>query len=282
MDHHHHSSKNILTALILNAVFTVVEFIGGYLTNSVAIYSDALHDLGDTLALIFAYMAEKMGHKDPDQEFTFGYRRFSILSAFLNGLMLIVGSIYIIYEAVQRILAPEPVMAEGMIGLAILGIVVNGIAAYRLSKDDGLNVKMVMHHLLEDVLGWVGVLIVSIVLFFKPWFILDSILSIIIALIILRGVYRSMMQVGMILLQKFPDAVDIAKIKDEVTQLENVVDIHEVKGWSVDGVQHILNFHVTVPAGTTIESIDIIKKQIKEILKDYKVGYSSIQFEGQK
>ena len=175
--HHHHGSKNILVAFFLNAGFAVIELIGGYLTNSVAIYSDALHDFGDSLALLFSYYAEKLSHKDADKKYTFGYRRFSILSAFINGLILLLGSLFVIYEAAQRIMAPEEVVPEGMLGLAILGIAVNSIAAYRLSKDDGVNAKMVMYHLLEDLLGWFAVLIVSIILLFKPWFILDSILS---------------------------------------------------------------------------------------------------------
>lgn len=277
--HHHHGNKNILVAFFLNAGFAVIELIGGYLTNSVAIYSDALHDFGDSLALLFSYFAEKLSHKDADKKFTFGYRRFSILSALINGVILLLGSIFVIYEASQRIMSPEKVSPEGMLGLAILGILVNSFAAYRLSKDDGMNTKMVMFHLLEDLLGWVAVLLVSIVLLFKPWYVLDSILSILIALVILRGVYKSLIKVGLIFLQKFPDELEFEQLKNEVMELELVNDIHAVKGWSIDDTTYYLRFHVLVPEETRIGTVDSLKVRIKEILKKYNVTYSTIEFE---
>lgn len=277
--HHHHGSKNILVAFFLNAGFAVIELIGGYLTNSVAIYSDALHDFGDSLALLFSYFAEKLSHKDADMKFTFGYRRFSILSALINGVILLLGSIFVIYEASQRIMSPEKVSPEGMLGLAILGILVNSFAAYRLSKDDGMNTKMVMFHLLEDLLGWVAVLLVSIILLFKPWYVLDSILSILIALVILRGVYKNLIKVGLIFLQKFPDELEFEQLKNEVMELELVNDIHAVKGWSIDDTTYYLRFHVLVPEETRIGTVDSLKVRIKEILKKYNVTYSTIEFE---
>ena len=280
--HHHHGSENILVAFFLNAGFAVIELIGGYLTNSVAIYSDALHDFGDSLALLFSYFAEKLSHKDADKKFTFGYRRFSILSALINGMILLLGSIFVIYEASQRIMAPEEVSAEGMLGLAILGIAVNSFAAYRLSKDDGMNTKMVMFHLLEDLMGWGAVLVVSVVLLFKPWYVLDSILSILISLIILRGVYKNLMKIGLILLQKFPDELEFEQLKNEVMELDLIKDIHAVKGWSIDDTTYYLRFHVLVPEETKIGAVDSLKVKIKEILKKYNVTYSTIEFESLK
>lgn len=276
---HHQGSKNILVAFGLNATFSIIELIGGYLTNSVAIYSDALHDFGDSLALLFSYFAEKLSHKKEDETYTFGYRRFSILSAFINGMILLAGSIFVIFEASQRILAPEPVKPEGMLGLAILGIIVNAIAAYRLSKDEGLNTKMVMFHLLEDLLGWVAVLVVSIILLFKPWFILDSILSIIISMVILRGVYKNLKKVVMIFLQKFPDELELNKITNEVKELSLVLDIHAVKGWSLDSENFYLRFHIKVPEDTIIKTIDELRSKIKIILKSHNVPFSTIEFE---
>jgi cobalt-zinc-cadmium efflux system protein len=277
--HQHQGSKNILLAFFLNASFSVIELIGGYLTNSMAIYSDALHDFGDSLALLFAYFAEKLSHKKEDRKFTFGYRRFSTLAALINGLILLAGSTYVIYESIIRIQNPEPVKPEGMIALAILGIAVNGFAAYRLSKEEGANPKMVMYHLLEDLLGWVSVFIVSIILLFWPWYILDSILSILISLVILRGVYKNILKVGMIFMQNFPSDIDLTLLKKEVVGLDLVEDIHEIKGWSVDGDSHYLRFHVQVNNTSTIVHLDALKKEIKLILKNYKVSFSTIEFE---
>lgn len=280
-DHHHHASgsKNILIAFFLNAIFAVIELIGGYYTNSVAIISDALHDFGDSLALLFSYFSEKISDKEADEKFTFGYRRFSVLSALINGGILLAGSIFVIHEAIQRIMAPEAVKPGGMLGLAILGIVVNAIAAYRLSKDDGMNPKMVMYHLLEDLLGWVAVLIVSIVLLFKPWYILDSILSILISLIILRGVYKNLLKVGMIFLQRFPSELEISEVKEKIESLDLVSDIHAIKGWSIDDETYYLRFHIQVPEQTIVKDLDVLKVKIKRILTTYKVKYSTIEFE---
>jgi len=277
--HHHHGSKNILLAFFLNAGFAVIELIGGYLTNSVAIYSDALHDFGDSLSLLLAYFAEKLSHKKEDEKYTFGYRRFSILSAFINGIVLFGGSIFVISESIKRLMSPEPVIPEGMLALAILGILVNSFAAYRLSLDEGMNTKMVMFHLLEDLLGWVAVLIVSIVLLFKPWFILDSILSILISLIVLRGVYKNLIKVGFIFLQKFPDNLELKKLKVELEKNPLINEIHAVRGWSIDDTSFYLSFHIQVPADTTVQVLDKLKIVIKSILTNYNVKYSTIEFE---
>ena len=284
--HHHHShssaGKNLLLAFVLNFIFCIVEFIGGYLTNSIAITSDALHDLGDSIALLFAYFSEKLSLKHPDKKFTYGYRRFSVISALINGFILLVGSSYIIYESVLRIGDPEPVAPQGMLALGILGVVVNGYAAFKLSKGDGLNQKMVMYHLLEDLMGWGAVIIVSIVLHFYPWYFLDSILSILISLIILKGVYKNFLKVGSILLQKFPHDLEMEKIVAAVMKLEHVIDLHAVRGWSIDDLNHTLSFHVVVPNNTMIEQLDVLKARIKKLLTQHNVKYSSIEFEGEK
>jgi cobalt-zinc-cadmium efflux system protein len=236
--HHHHghshsNQKNILLAFGLNASFAVIEFVGGYLTNSVAIYSDALHDLGDSLALLFAYFAEKLSLKKADNQYTFGYRRFSVLAALINGLILLVGSVFIISEAIQRFQNPEPIHAPGVLGLAFLGIAVNGFAAYRMSKNSGMNSQMIKLHLLEDILGWCAVLVVSIVLLFKPWYFLDSVLSVLIAFMIISGVIRNLRNVTKIFLQAFPDTLNREDLIKDLMKIKHVVDVHFLQGWSV-------------------------------------------------
>lgn len=203
-DQNNVNSKNILIAFSLNFSFSIIEFIGGAITNSVAIMSDAVHDLGDSISLILSYFAEKSSTKEANDLYPYGYRRYSILGAFLNAIILIAGSGYVIYEAAQRLLSPEPVDSEGMLYLAILGILVNSISAYIVSKGKSLNQKMVMYHLLEDLFGWICVLIVSIVTMFKPWYFLDSLLSILISIIILKGVIQNLIKVVNVILQKFP------------------------------------------------------------------------------
>jgi len=285
MGHNHSHSgsdgnrKNILIAFFLNASFAIIELIGGFYTNSIAIMSDALHDFGDSLALLFSYFAEKLSDKDPDKKYTFGYRRFSILAALVNGGILLAGSVFVIFEAIGRIQSPEEVKAEGMVWLAILGISVNSYAAWRLSKNSGVNMKMIMLHLLEDLFGWVAVLIVSIILLFKPWFVLDAVLSILISAIILRGVYKNLKKVFMILLQHFPSELEIGEIKNKIEEFSGVENIHEIKGWSLDDEHHYLRFHVKVSPEMEMKSVDKIKIEIKNLLQTYNVTYSSIEFE---
>lgn len=274
------NQKNVLLAFFLNTGFAVIEFLGGYLTNSVAIYSDALHDLGDSLALIFAYMAEKISQKKADSHFTFGYRRFSVLAALLNGLILLLGSTFVISEAIIRFQNPEPIIAEGVIGLAILGLVVNGFAAFRISKNTGLNSRMIMFHLIEDVLGWCAVLIVSVILIFKPWYYLDSVLSILIACVIIRGVIKNLSKVSKIFMQTFPDHINREELIKRLSSLENVLNVHFIQGWSIDDSHFNLTLHVKVPSDLRMQDVDVLRSKIEAILKDNDVLYATVQFEG--
>lgn len=274
------NGKNILLAFFLNAGFAVIEFIGGYLTNSVAIYSDALHDLGDSIALLFSYFAEKISAKKADKQFTFGYRRFSVFAALVNGLILLLGSTFIISEAVSRFQNPEPIHAEGVILLSLLGLAVNGFAAYRMSKNTGANSRMIMFHLLEDILGWCAVLIVSIVLIFKPWYFLDSVLSILIALIIINGVVKNLFRVSKIFLQVFPANLDREMIANEISSFEEVLDVHFIQGWSLDDSYFNLTLHVKVSSELQMKEVDDLRRKIEFFLKNKQVIYTTIQFEG--
>ena len=282
-NHHHHQpsgSKNILIAFFLNFTFSIIEFIGGYLTNSMAIYSDALHDLGDSTSLLMAYFLEKFSKKSADQKFTYGYRRFSVLGALINALMLLGGALFVIKESIERLMSPQVVDHRGMLVLAVLGVAVNGYAAYRLSKDEGINQRMVMLHLLEDIFGWVAVFIVSIVLFFKPWYILDSILSILVSLIVLRGVYFGLKKVVAILMQVFPSELKIEKVKEVILKIEGVEGLHFIQGWSMDEQSHSLTFHVCVSDDMRVRDLDKIKLKIKKTLLEMSVKDSVIEFEG--
>jgi cobalt-zinc-cadmium efflux system protein len=191
-DHsHEHSGTRIRWAFFLNLAFTVIEFIGGWLTNSTAIMADAVHDLGDSLSIGLAWYLDTISKKKADKEFSYGYRRFSLLGAMINGSILIVGSLWVLSVAIPRLFAPEMPEATGMVYLAVLGVVVNGYAAFKLSRGKSLNERVLNWHLLEDVLGWLAVLIVAVVLLFVEWPILDPLLSIGFTLFILYNVTKS-------------------------------------------------------------------------------------------
>jgi len=187
-NHHHHTTENIKVAFFLNLSFTVIELVGGLLTNSMAILSDALHDLGDSVSLGLAWYFQRIAQKKSDLSYSYGYKRFSLLGAFINSLILSVGSIFILVEAIPRLFDPKQPDASGMIILAIIGVIVNGFAVLRLKKGKSINEKVVSLHLLEDVLGWLAVLIGSIVMYFFNLPVIDSLLSIGIAIFILLNV----------------------------------------------------------------------------------------------
>jgi len=283
--HHHHidpskeGQNGILLAFGLNFTFAIVEIIGGIYTNSMAVISDAIHDLGDSVALLSAYFLEKLSLKNPDKKFTYGYRRFSVLSAIINSMILLFGAIFVVKESIERISSPEPIKPEGVIVLALLGIAVNGFAAYKLSKNEGINQKVVMYHLLEDIFGWVAVLFVSIILLFKPWYVLDSILSIIISLVILKGVYGNFKQGVGIFLQKFPENIKLDEMIKSIKNISGVSDVHFVQGWSLDGLSHAMNFHVAVSPEMTVRDLDKLKLVIRDILKENGILNSSLEFE---
>jgi cobalt-zinc-cadmium efflux system protein len=280
-NHSHGRVNNILLAFSLNAGFAVLEFFGGLLTNSVAIMSGALHDFGDSLALLFSYYADKLSHRAPDKRYSFGYKRFSLVSALLNGSILLFGSVFVIKEAIERIGSPEIVKPQGMLLLALLGIAVNSFAAYRLSKDEGLNAKMLTYHLLEDLLGWGAVLIVSIVLFFRPWYFLDSILSILISLIILIGVYKNLLKVGKIFLQQFPEAIEREELVCKIKKLQGIRDVHLLQGWSLDESTLNLTLHIVVPEDMMMIEADKLRREIENILREQKISLSTIQMESE-
>ena len=180
-DHSHsseQSSQRIGWAFALNVGFTIIEFAGGMLTNSTAIMADAVHDLGDSLSIGSAWILNRLAHKEASASFTYGYKRLSLLGALINGVVLILGSFWVLLQAIPRLFDPVMPAVEGMLGLAILGVAVNGFAAYKLSAGTTLNERVLNWHLLEDVLGWVAVLIVSIVLMFAEIPILDALLAV--------------------------------------------------------------------------------------------------------
>jgi cobalt-zinc-cadmium efflux system protein len=278
-DHHHHSAKNIQAAFFLNLAFTIAEAIGGFYVNSVSILSDALHDMGDSLSLGLSWYLHNKSKKGADAKLTFGYSRFSLLGALINSVILMVGSGFVIYEAVKRLIHPEPADAQGMLYFALLGIAVNGYAALRLSGGTSMNEKVVSWHLIEDVLGWVAVLIVSIVMLFAdvPW--LDPALSIAITLFILYNVIGRLKETLVILLQGSPADIDAEQIKAEILQLPSVSGMHHVNIWSLEGEHHVYTAHVKTQGITTFAEVIELKRAVKDILKKHPFTFYTIEVE---
>ncbi|HEY9488919.1 MAG TPA: cation diffusion facilitator family transporter [Chryseosolibacter sp.] len=285
--HHHHSfgenegTKNIIVAFWLNTAFALFEIAGGFYTNSVAILSDAVHDLGDSLSLGLAYYFQKKSRKQKDQLYTYGYRRFALLGAFINSAILVIGSVLIIREAITRFVQPEPPDAKGMVVLALIGLAVNGYALLRLKKGDSINEKVVALHFVEDVLGWVAVLIGSVVMIFADVPILDPILSVLISAYILFNVYKNLKSTFRILLQRRPDSVDEETIRKKILAVPGVKDLHDVHFWTMDGKYNIMTLHVVVDNCQSVEQRERIKKAVKHNLEHLEIQHSTVEIESE-
>ena len=278
--HDHGSVKNIKTAFFLNISFVLIEIAGGIFTNSVAILSDAIHDLGDSVSLGLAWYLEKLGDRESDSKFNYGYKRFSILGALVNIIVLIVGTVIVVFRAVPRLLNPESVKAEGMIILAIIGIVINGLAVLNVKKGKKLSEKVVSLHLLEDVFGWAAVLIVSVVLMFADVPILDPILSLLISLYIVKNVIGGLMKISRMLLQGVPEGFSVKETTGFILEnTSDALDVHDMRAWTLDGHESVLTFHMVVKDGVTVgESIEL-KRHIKDLLFERGFSYVTIEVE---
>ncbi|HAD98451.1 MAG TPA: cation transporter [Cryomorphaceae bacterium] len=278
--HDHPSGKNLRLAFFLNVGFTILEIIGGLITNSVAILSDALHDLGDSLSLGVSWFLDRKSTREANSRFTFGYKRFSLLGALINSLVLIAGSVFVISEALQRLQNPETTDARGMVIFALIGVTVNGYAAWKLSSGKTLNEKVVSWHLVEDVLGWVAVLIVSIVLLFTDWYFLDPALSILITVYVLYNVIRRLRETLYVFLQAKPGEIDLEEVIRKIKEDPKVKSLHHTHLWSLDGEHHVFTTHVQLQDVQSFSEIVACKERLKEMLKrEYHFSHYTIETE---
>lgn len=269
MGHHHHhshtSTNNLKIVFFLNLVFTIVEVGGGWYTNSIAILSDALHDFGDSIALGLAWYLQNLSQKDRDHEYSYGYGRFSLLGSFITATVLLIGSVFIVTESVPRLFNPQQPHTTGMLWIAVLGILVNGAAVFQLKDSKGLNERTAMLHLLEDVFGWIIVLIGAIIMMYYDVPFVDPLLSLLLAAVILTGAFKSLYKVFKIFMQAIPDGIDIQKIIHQIEQHEQVLKVSDIHIWSTDGEYNVMTLHLDIPSSTPSEAlIQEIKAEMKE------------------
>ena len=270
------TDRNILIAFILNLCFSIFEFIGGIFTNSVAIISDAVHDMGDAMSIGIAYFLEKKSKKSPDNKYTYGYARYSVLGATITTVILLVGSILVILGSIDRIINPADINYNGMIIFAIFGVIVNFIAVYFTKQGNSLNEKAVNLHMLEDVFGWIVVLVGAIIMKFTNMAIIDPILSISIAVFILFNAISNLKEILDLFLEKTPSDIDISKIKEQVINIQGVKDVHHIHVWSIDGNNNYATMHVKVD-----NNYSKIKKEIKDKLKEQGISHVTIELENE-
>jgi cobalt-zinc-cadmium efflux system protein len=270
-------AKQIGTAFLLNSFFILVEAVGGILTNSMAILSNALHDLGDSLSLGLAWYFQKISRRRKDHRYSFGYKRFPLLGAVINSLVLIAGSTFVLSETIPRLFNPEPARARGMLFLALFGVLVNGWAALGLKKGHSINEKVVFLHLLEDVLGWMAVLLGSVVMILVRFPLIDPLLSVLITLFILFNVFKNLKQSFRVFLQAVPAETDLRKIEKIILGTPGVESIHDFHVWSLDGQYNILTLHLIVNEPDNYPKIRRIRNQIKQSLKGMKIDHITIE-----
>ena len=269
------TEKNILIAFILNIAFSIFEFFGGIFTNSVAILSDSIHDLGDALSIGISYFLEKKSKKKADKKYTYGYVRYSVLGGVLTTTILLVGSILVIINATKRVFHPVEVNYNGMIVFAIIGVVLNFIAAFVTREGDSINQKAVNLHMLEDVLGWIIVLIGAIIMNFTDIKVLDPIMSIGVSIFILINSLKNLKQVLDLFLEKTPKNVDIDELEEHLLKIKDVEDIHHIHVWSIDGYNNYATMHIV----TKSKKIADIKKKIREELEEHNICHAILETE---
>ena len=269
------TEKNILIAFLLNITFSIFELFGGIITNSVAILSDSVHDLGDAISIGISYFMERKSKKTPDNKYTYGYVRYSVLGGVITTTILLVGSILVIIGAIKRLFNPVEVNYSGMIIFAIVGVVLNFIAAYVTKDGDSINQKSVNLHMLEDTLGWVVVLIGAIIMRFTDISIIDPIMSIGVAIFILIHSIKNLKKVLDLFLEKTPDNVNINELTKHLLKIDGVDDIHHIHVWSIDGYNNYATMHIV----TKSNDIKKIKEKIREELEEHGICHAILETE---
>lgn len=268
------TERNILIAFLLNFFFAIIEFVGGGLTGSVAIMSDAVHDLGDALSIGLSWFLEKKSRKQPDETYTYGYGRLSVLSSIITTMVLLAGSAFMIFGSIQRIIRPTSIDYNGMIGMAIFGVIINFGAAYVTREGDSLNQKAVNLHMLEDVLGWAVVLVGAIVMRFTDFAIIDPCMSIGVSIFILINCLGNLREATEIFMGKIPEGISVAEIKEHLSEIEGVKDVHHIHLWSLDGQVNFATMHVV-----TNQEAKTVKAAVRKEMEEHGFSHVTIEIE---
>ena len=268
------TEKNILTAFILNLAFSVFEFIGGFFTGSIAIISDAVHDIGDATSIGISYFLEKKSKKGPDEKYTYGYTRFSVVGSLVTTLILLFGSCAVIYNAVKRLINPVEINYNGMIIFSVFGIIINSLAAFFTRDGHSLNQKAVNLHMLEDVLGWFVVLIGSVVMRFTDFAFIDPVMSVAVSIFILISVFRNLKTILDLFLEKTPCGINIDEIKEHILSIDGISDVHHIHVRSLDGFNNSATMHIVSDADACA-----VKKLVRKALHEHGISHATLEIE---
>jgi cobalt-zinc-cadmium efflux system protein len=271
----------LFVALGITAVVMIAEFSGGLLANSLALLSDAAHMLADVLALLLSIVAFRFSSRPPTNKTTFGFYRLEIFAAQINGGVLLFLSLFIFYEAYQRLLQPEPIKSLLMMGIAGVGLLANAASALVLHKSSrkNLNVKAAFLHIVGDLLSSIGVIVGAVVIYVTGWFVIDPILSVMIGLIILKGAYGVVKETATVLLEAVPKHIKLEKLIREIEALEGVVSFHDVHVWTITSGLYALSGHVQIQDQQISESTQIMEGVKEYLAQRYHIDHTTLQFE---
>jgi len=280
--HHENPSGRLLISILLNGLITLVEIVGGVFSNSLALISDAIHNLSDTLALILAWFANNFSGRKPDARRTFGYKRFEILSAFINASVLTAISIYLIYEAILRFLHPEPVRSGLMFIIAGIGLVTNLTSMLFLHHDSSknLNIKAAYVHQLGDTLSSVAVIGGAILLYYTKVLWIDPLLTLIISIVIIIQAYKILRESINILMQSTPGNLNLDEIKICLEKYPMIRNIHHVHCWQLQDHDILFEAHIETSKDLLLSESGKLLKEVEEILKQkFQITHTTLQVE---
>jgi len=278
-DHHHISAKNIGITIVLNIGITIAQMIGGVISGSVALLSDALHNFSDVISLLLSYFTNRLAKRKSTIKQTFGYKRAEILAAFINSATLMIIAVYLIIEAVDRFYHPQPVLSDLVIWFAAGSVIVNFISVLLLSKDakESMNMKSAYLHLLTDVMTSIAVMVGGVLMKYYEIYAIDSILSILIAIYLIYSSYKILWASIKILMQFTPEEVDVEQIGEEIRKIDSIKNVHHVHFWQLNDKQLFFEAHVDLDSDIRITEFQTILMQIEEVLKQHQITHFNIQ-----
>ena len=275
------NQRNLLIVLLITSVVMIAEIVGGLLANSLALLSDAGHMLTDILALSLSMVAMRFAQKPPTPSKTFGFYRLETLAAFFNGLLLLFISFYIFREAYHRLINPEEIKGIFMLVVATIGLLANGAGIIILSRSahKNLNVKSAFFHIVGDTISSAGVIGGGLIIIFTGWYLVDSLIGILIGMLILRGAYALVKESIDIFLEATPKDVDLDRMIDDLRKIEGVKDIHHLHVWTITSGIYAMSAHVLIKDLLTSKSAFILKEIETLLHEKYSIEHSTIQFE---
>ncbi|UCD73203.1 MAG: cation transporter [Candidatus Bathyarchaeota archaeon] len=282
-DHGHAQTgmKNLAIALAITFCFLIIELVGGFLTNSLALITDALHMLNDSLALVFSLIAAWLAQRPITIRRTYGYRRAEVLAAFINGILLWIVVIFIFQEAYQRFQEPVEVQSLNMLIISVLGLLANGLSAITLSRsrNESLNIRGAFLHVLADVLGSLGAISAGLIMFFTGWYQADPLISMMIGILIFFSSGRLIKESVNILLEGVPPQVDINAVSRRITEQDGVERLHDLHVWCITPPECLMSAHIVVKEG--IDRKKLMETLITMLDREFGIEHTTIQFEGE-